>query len=149
MAEILACRRGLVTSMRGCGGQPGKLRLDPNFEPLAALVDAPSMRQATNVQFQPSLGGPVYVYVFGDLMGDTTITGTAFAGLCDNPSNSGIKEVIDYYESNRASVRKETITVTYGSNSLTGFLTQMALSPRDPLYMLTSFSLTIRTLPKE
>jgi hypothetical protein len=149
MSEILACRRGLVETMKGCGGIPGKLQLDPKFEPLAAIIDAPAISQSVNVQFQPSLGGPVYVYVFGDQMGNVTITGTAFAGLCRDQSQSGIKEVIDYYNEQRASQRTETVTVTFGSESISGFLTRMTLSPRDPLYMLVSFSLVINALPKE
>ena len=128
---------------------PGKIKLSPQFEPLAALIDAPSISQEVNVQFQPSLGGPVYVYVFGDKMGNISISGTAFAGLCDSPTNSGVKEVIDFYNSNRASERSEVVTVTYGSEAFEGFLTRMELRPRDPLYMLTSFSLVIHTLPKE
>ena len=149
MSEILACRRGLVTTMPGCGGMPGKLKLSPNFDPLAALIDAPSISQSVNVQFQASLGGPVYVYVFGDKMGNISVSGTAFAGLCDNQNNSGIKEVIDYYNSNRASQRSEVVTVTYGSDSFDGFLTRLELKPKDSLYMLTSFMIVINTLPKE
>lgn len=148
MAEILACRRGLVTTMPGCGGMPGKLRLSPDFDPLAALVDAPSVSQSVNVQFQSSLGGPVYVYVFGDNMGNISVSGTAFAGLCDNANTNGIKEVIDYYEDNRASERSEVVTVTYGSKSFDGFLTRLELRPHDPLYMLTGFTVVINTLPK-
>ena len=149
MAEILACRRGSVVTMPGCGGTPGKVQLNPNFEPFLALIEAPSVDQSVNVQFQPSLGGPVYVYVFGDKMGNITITGTVFAGLCGDLSNSGLKEVIDYYNSNRASQRSEVVTVTYGAEPFEGFLTQLSLQPRDPLYMLSNFSLVINTLPKE
>lgn len=135
--------------MPGCGGMPGKLKLSPDFDPVAALVDAPSVSQSVNVQFQASLGGPVYVYVFGDKMGDISISGTAFAGLCDDQSTSGMKEVIEYYEENRASQRSEVVTITYGTKAFDGFLTRLELRPQDPLYMLTSFTIVINTLPKE
>jgi len=149
VAEILACRRGLVTSMPGCRGTPGKIKLSPAFNPMAAIIEAITTNQSVNVQFQPSLGGPVYVYVFGDNMGDISIAGTAFAGMCDDSSKSGLKEVLDYYNENRASQRQEVVTVTYGSESLEGFLTRMELSPLDPLFMLSKFTIMINTLPKE
>ena len=149
MAEILACRRGLVATLPGCSGAPGRIRLSPNFDPLAALIDAPSVSQQVNVQFQPSLGGPVYVYVFGDQMGNISISGTVFAGLCGNASNSGLREIVEYYNSNRASQRSEVVTVTYGSDSFEGFLTKLMLRPQDPLAMLTGFTIVINTLPKE
>ena len=148
MSEILACRRGLVVSMEGCNGIPGKIEID-GFEPMAAIIDAPSLSQSVNVQFQQSLGGPVYVYVFGDNMGNVTISGTCFAGLCTDEAQNGIKEVIDYYEQSRASQNPDMITVTYGAISVSGFLTKMELNPKDPLYMLTSFRLTINTIPKQ
>ena len=148
MSEILACRRGLVVSMEGCNGIPGKIEID-GFDPLAAIIDAPSIDQSVNVQFQQSLGGPVYVYVFGDSMGDVIIAGTCFAGLCTDESKNGIKEVIDYYDDFRASQNPDLVTVTYGAVSVSGFLTKMALRPKDALYMLTSFQLTINTIPKQ
>lgn len=148
MSEILACRRGLVISMEGCQGIPGRIEID-GFEPLAAIIDAPSIDQSVNVQFMQSLGQPVYVYVFGDNMGGVVISGTCFAGLCTDESKNGIKEVIDYYEDFRASQNPDLITVTYGAASLSGFLTKMALRPKDPLYMLTSFEFTINTIPKQ
>lgn len=135
--------------MPGCGRMPGKLKLSPNFDPLAALIDAPAVSQSVNVQFQASLGGPVYVYVFGDKMGNITVTGTAFAGHCDDPNNNGLKEVIDYYNENRASQRSEVVTVTYGSDSFDGFLTRLELRPKDPEAMMTSFAIVINTLPRE
>lgn len=149
VAEIIACRRGLVTSMPGCRGTPGKIKLNPTFEPMAAIIEAINTNQSVNVQFQPSLGGPVYVYVFGDNMGDISIMGTAFAGMCDDSSHSGLKEIFDYYNANRASQRQEVVTVTYGSESLEGFLTRMTLQPLRTSDILSRFSLVINTLPKE
>jgi hypothetical protein len=151
MAEIIACRRGLVTSLQICrgGGVPAKIRFNPTFDPTAALIESVSWNQHVNVQFQPSLGGPVYVYVFGDLMGNVSISGIAFAGLCDNRGQTGIQEVFRYYNANRASQRSEVITATYGSETTEGFLTELVLRPRSPELMLTSFDMTIRTLPKD
>lgn len=151
MAEILACRRGLVTSLQVCqgGGVPARIRFSPSFAPTAGLVRSVSWNQQVNVQFQPSLGGPVYVYVFGDLMGDVSISGIAFAGLCDNQGQTGLQEVFQYYNANRASQRSEVVTVSYGSESAEGFLTRLALSPMNPELMLTNFTMVIRTLPKD
>ena len=80
-------------------------------------------------------------------MGDVSISGIAFAGTCDTPSQTGINEVFQYYTANRASQRKEVVTVTYGSESSEGFLTSMVLTPYQPELFLTKFTLVIKTLP--
>jgi len=116
---------------------------------MAGLINSVSWGQQVNVQFQPSLGGPVYVYVFGDLMGNVSVRGQLFAGLCNNPGQNGIEEVFAYYNANRASQRKEVVTATYGSESSEGFLTRLIVQPVDARLMLANFSMDIRTLPKE
>jgi hypothetical protein len=133
--------------MEGCEGVPGKLSLE-GFEPLAAIIEAPSLQHAVNIQFQTSLEDAVYAYVFGDKMGQVSLRGVAFAGKCTG-SASGLKDLDDYYKDFRASQRQEVIAVTIGPVTQSGFLTGMVISSRDPKYMLLDFEMTINTLPKK
>lgn len=147
MAELLACHRGKVVVLEGCKGLPARLILE-GFEPVASIIESPEVRQAVNIQFMTSLKDAVYAYVFGDQMGAITLQGTAFAGRCEQ-TDSGLKDVFDYYRNYRAAKRKEVITVAFGPESFSGFLTEMRMWPRDPRYVMVNFVLTFSTLPKK
>jgi hypothetical protein len=147
MSELLVCRRGMVVKMEGHGGIPGKVKLE-GFEPLASIIIAPAIGQRVNVQFQTSLKKSVYVYVFGDQMGNVVIHGIAFAGLCKG-NDSGLKDVFNYYKEFRASVHDKPVTVTFGEETISGFLMAMDMRSKDPDYMTVDFALTISSLPKE
>lgn len=147
MAELFACKRGRVAVMEGCNGVPGKIVLD-GFEPLAAIITSPSISQRVNAQFTPSLKESVYVYVFGDLMGQVIISGVAFAARCEG-EESGMEDVFNYYRDYRASQRQEPVSVTFGKESVSGFLTDVSLSSRDPDLMTMDFKFAVRTLPRK
>lgn len=147
MADLLACQRGKVVVMEGCDGVPGKILLK-DFEPTAAIITSPAITQKTNVQFQTSLKEAVYVYVFGDQMGIVTIAGVAFAAKCEG-DESGLEEIFDYYRNYRASQRKEPVEVTFGKESVSGFLTAADISSCDPSFLTLDFKFTINTLPKK
>ena len=147
MAELLTCRRGVVAVLEGCKGLPAKLMLE-GFKPVASIIESLQVDQAVNIQFMTSLKDAVYAYVFGDQMGSITIQGLAFAGVCQG-SNSGLKDAFDYYKDFRAAKRQEVITITFGPESFSGFLTRMRMQPRDPLAVTVGFELTFNTLPKK
>jgi hypothetical protein len=147
MADVFACTRGKVVVMDGCGGLPGKIVLG-GFEPMAAIITSPSVTQRVNVQFQSSLKESVYVYVFGDQMGNVMINGIAFAARCQGDA-SGMKDIFDYYRDYRASQKKEPIEVTFGKEAISGFLTESNMSSRDPNNLTLDFRFTINTLPKK
>ena len=149
MADLFACQRGRVVVMEGCEGVPGKILLR-DFEPVAAIITAPSISQRTNVQFQTSLKESVYVYIFGDQMGSVVIAGVAFAEKCDS-GESGMEEIFDYYRDFRASKRSEPIEVAFGFSkaSISGFLTASEITSRDPSFLTLDFKFTINTLPEK
>jgi hypothetical protein len=147
MADLFACSRGNLTVMEGCEGVPGKILLK-GFSPQAAIIVSPAISQRTNVQFQTSLRESVYVYVFGDQMGTVTVTGVAFATRCD-ADDSGLEEIFEYYQNYRASQRQQPIEVTFGKESISGFLTASDISSRDPSFLTLDFKFTINTLPKK
>jgi hypothetical protein len=150
MADIFQCQRGKVVVLKGCDGMPVKLILE-DFKPQAAIIIAPRIQQAVDVQFQTSLKEAVYAYVFGDKMGQTDLSGIAFAGRCGNDDAKGLKDLFDYYKEYRASKRKDTITVTFGPEAMSGFLIALSMSPlqADARDMAMSFNMAISTLPKK
>jgi hypothetical protein len=147
MSDLLACRRGTVITIEGCEGIPGTLSVD-GFEGKAAIIVAPAVNQKVNAQFQTSLKESVYVYVFGDQMGNIALSGLAFASRCEDDEN-GIKELFEYYDEYRAAVRKEVVTVTIADKAFSGFLISMDVRPQDPEHMISAFNLAIAVLPEK
>lgn len=154
MAELIASRRGTVVVLTRDDQQgdiPGKVLIE-GFEPLSAIIDSPNIEQSVNVQFQTSLSSAVYAYVFGDKMGSVTIEGTAFAARCGDSGpdleQNGLRDVVEFYNTRRASQDKRLIVVTFGPERISGFLTAMRLYSKDPLHMLLGYSFTINALPK-
>jgi len=118
------------------------------FEGETAIIVAPAITQKVNVQFMTSLKEAVYAYVFGDQMGSITLSGLAFSSRCEDDKN-GIKELFEYYDENRASVKKEVVTVTIADKAFSGFLIAMNVQPQDPEHMISSFNMDVAVLPEK
>lgn len=144
-------RRGFVAVLSEVQGVPGEIELEGLDKPpaFAAIIESPSYRQRTNQQFQTSLEDAVYIYVFGDQMGQLTLNGVAFSAICPNPNPNGLQQVMDYYDNFRASNRPDPVTVTIASHRIRGFITSLDIAPRDPELQLYNFSLGISALPKK
>ena len=98
-----------------------------------------------------SLGTTVFIYVFGDMMGDITINGMVFVGLCSGGSN-GFSSLLTFYAKNRASKQAIPVTVEAGGEEVRGFLTALRLrtnvTSQDPVGAYQDFSLRISSLPQ-
>lgn len=145
MSDIIACRRGTVITIEGCEGIPAMLTVD-GFNAKAAVIIAPAVGQKVNIQFMTSLKEAVYAYVFGDQMGNISLNGFAFASRCDDDSN-GIKELFEYYDEYRASVRKEIVTITIADRAFSGFLVALNVRPQSPENMVSEFNMELSSLP--
>lgn len=154
MADIFNSRPGVVAIISDSSGGvlPGRIFVE-GFKPQAALISGIEYNQQTSQQFQTSLDQAIYLYVFGDAMGDIVVNGLAFLGVCKG-DGEGLLEVFEFYEQNRASKRPEPVKVHVGkSKPIVGFLTGLKLRQTtvgdDPIGFLANFSLIINALPRE
>jgi hypothetical protein len=153
-AEVFCSREGYVVAVAMSRALPGKVKIG-DFEPKAALISSVDFTHRTNQQFQQSLDGAIYVYVFGDLMGEVVIEGRTFAAMCSGAGGdqavSGLREILDFYAKNRAALRPEPIQVTIGDEPIVGFLTNIRVRSQalaeDPTALYHSFTLVVNTLP--
>lgn len=114
-----------------------------------------------NFQFLHTIANDVYVYVFGDRMGQVVLDGISFANKCQfsgstvaqfNPGlytyKHGIEEMMNWYEKNRLSARKDPVFVTIGrSKAFAGFITALTGNVQDPVHRTINFQLTVSLLP--
>ena len=152
MADIFSSRSGYVAVMPGQNVIPGRVHID-GFDPAAALVAGIDYDQATNQQFQTSLDGAIYLYVFGDQMGSVRVRGIAFPIVCGG-AQEGILELLEFYEQQRASTQSDPIEVQVGSRGvIKGFLTAVSVRAEavaeDPASFISTYVLTINALPKK
>lgn len=111
------------------------------------IVTKLDYKQATNTQFQQSLENIIYVYSFGDQMGDLTVSGMAFPRVCGDGNVNGISELFSFYKSNRVSKEVSALRITFAKEVIRGFLVSMALSTVDPSAGIHTFSLLLKTIP--
>ena len=132
----------------------------PSRSAPTALIQGISLDQRTNHQINLSLRQTIYLYVFGNQMGDAVITGFLFGGVCsaglDNTSRSaaldadadGFEDILTFYSENRVSSKNEEVEIIAGkSESLKGFLTGLHIMATDINTLLTPFNMTIKVMP--
>lgn len=110
--------------------------------------------QAVNVQFLHTLGSSVYIYVFGDRVGQITLSGLGFQNPCVGQSAdscdsmTGLEGMYKWYRKNRVAARKRPILVTLGSESLEGFVLDFNADVIDVANGLSQWQMQLATLPE-
>ena len=95
-----------------------------------SIITRITMSMQGNFQFLHTLGGDIYIYVFGDRVGQMTVSGLCVsANDCTAGATAGqhgLEFVLAYYKSNRISTRATPLTMLIGqSTTITGFLAGM------------------------
>ena len=120
---------------------------------------------AGNYQFLHTIGNDVYVYVFGDRMGQVQLHGLSFMASEDqcsgvaggNPtprmpgaggSKHGFELLFEWYTKNRIAARRDPVRVTIGRDpNFKGFVTAVTGDVQDALHRTIQFQMTISLLP--
>lgn len=129
-----------------------KLMPDHTFEDQTAIITRITVSQETNHQFLHTIGGLIYIYVFGDRIGQVVVQGIAFAKDCADESGvgeGGAEKMLEYYKDNRLTAREEEMEVTIGKTPIRGFLTGSSLDIVDPKTRLGQFTYKLATVPED
>lgn len=111
-----------------------------------AIITQLNWRLQTNTQFQQSLENIIYVYSFGDRMGDLSISGLVFPRVCDSGAN-GIENLIKFYKERRVSEKVDLVQITFSNEVIKGYLIGMNLTTQDPSSGIHTWSLLLKTIP--
>ena len=102
-----------------------------------------------NAQFFKTLQNFIYFYIFGENMGDLTISGLCCNAHCaDLQTGMGLEEALTYYKNHSAVNIGGPITVQIGSFGFTAFLTSGDFVIADPATKITRFTFTLATDPQ-
>lgn len=123
------------------------------FEEERSIITRMTLAQQVNIQFLHSLGALIYVYVFGDRMGQIGLSGLSFTCQCDGDASGnkvGAEQMLLWYKRNRASRRRTPIKLTIGNAYiLEGFVTTFSEDVVDPSTNLVQWNVNMAALPED
>lgn len=127
------------------------MSLSPNisYETERSIVTRLTVSQEVNLQFLHTLGSGIYVYVFGDRMGQITLSGLSFACSCPDGVDLGAEKMMMWYKSNRASKRSAPVRITIGKSVIEGFVKSFTEDVVDPSLSLVQWGVNIASLPED
>ena len=150
MSDIFNSSPGTAVIIPGTNTVPGQVTIS-GFDPVAALISHVEYNANTNQQFQYALDSSVYVYVFGDLMGNVIVEGISLLSLCSG-TEGGLSEIFEYYNANRLSKNTTPVSVVVGGDTITGFLTGIKVrssgTAQDQETPMHNWAFHIDTLPQ-
>jgi hypothetical protein len=125
------------------------------FDTQLSIITNITLSQQANVQFLHTLGSLVFIYVFGDRIGQVGLSGFSFAAACnpvgpispDLGPNHGAGQMLDWYRTNRVSSRQTPVQITIGSQLIEGFVTGFTENVIDPSTLLVQWNVTIQSMP--
>jgi hypothetical protein len=151
--NIFSAGPGAVTAINEAGFPPAALFLEGwNGPAFNSIITGVSLQHQGNVQFMHTMQEFVYLYVFGDRVGDMTVSGVSFSRTCapglSNAQAHGLEWTHSYYLANRVALRARPVALVLGLVTVfEGFLVGAGLALNDPQQGLGQFSLKFAMLP--
>lgn len=144
--RILSVNRGVPAGF--VVSVEGMTKVGSAYDQLRAIVQSIGVAERAAVQITHSLRDMVYVYTFGDRMGDMRIGGLALLTDCKDPNLSGFSKIYKYWRANRPGKRKTPIGVSLGTDfAVRGILIDMDMGVTDPKLPVANFNMTLRYFP--
>lgn len=121
------------------------------FDAHRSIITRVTVSQSVNIQFLHTMGKHVYVYVFGDRMGQIGLSGLSFANDCIAPGEShGVVKMFDWYRQHKASKRKDAVRINIGMrDNMDGFAKDFTFDVVDPATQMVQWNLMIAALPED
>lgn len=121
-----------------------------NINEQKSIITRVAISQQTNHQFLHTLGNDIYIYVFGDRVGQIMLEGLSFVENCDGGGGKhGMEQMLKYYKDNKLSSRKDPVQILIGGTTIKGFITGMTNDVVDPKTWLAKYQLTVAIMPEK
>ncbi len=150
MAAVFSPCVGAVAKIPGCSGD-AVFKVDISGGSLTMPISGFALELNGNYQFLHTVNDFIYVYAFGDRIGELTVSGFGFSQTCGNASSAKICNLFDFYTQNRIR-RKGDLSVHIGEcpdANFWAFLTGMRVEVQDPQTAIAQWSLRFNVLPKK
>jgi len=150
MAAVFSPCVGAVAKIPGCSGD-AVFKIEIFGGSLTMPISGFALELNGNYQFLHTVNDFIYVYAFGDRIGELTVSGFGFSQTCGNASSAKICNLFDFYTQNRIG-RKGDLSVHIGEcpdANFWAFLTGMRVEVQDPQTAIAQWSLRFNVLPKK
>lgn len=121
------------------------------FNTFKSIITRIGVGRGSNFNVQPSLDRLMYLYVYGDRVGQVLVSGLCFDGQCgDEGQNSGLAAVHDFYRKNRLALRSDPLILTIGYKaSFTCFLSDLETDSGDADHLISQFNMKLVLIPDD
>jgi hypothetical protein len=97
-----------------------------------------------------TLGNDIFIYVFGDRVGQIMLEGLSFVENCGGGGGQhGMEQMLEYYKNNKLSSKKDPVQILIGGTTITGFITGMTNDVVDPKTWLAKYQLSVAIMPEK
>lgn len=155
MSTLFVTSPGQVVALQDVGTLPLTVFLEnwPGFPAIRAAITHMSAQSGCNYQILHTLQDYIYIYSFGERIGDMMIGGLIFSEACQAIGGpSGLEQIAQYYDTYRLSKYGAPLTVQIGMTGqarVRGFLVGARTDITDAQHQLGQFSLVLKTLTPE
>ena len=151
MVDVFATAPGAVVALDG-PGIPMNLFIEgwEGYAGFKSIISGVQVATENGTQFLHTLRDFVYVYTFGERIGQMTVSGVGFAAQCETGDARfhGLEYTYAYYLEARASNLGRPITVTVGGDTtFFAFVTGMEFGVADAERALSTFSMKMNVVP--
>ena len=115
---------------------------------LNACLTSLAVSGQVNAQFTHMLKRLIYVYVFGERLGDLQLGGVIFPRRCAGPVQPGHVHMQRYYDAFNLAATGRPIKVTVGALTYEAFLIAHQIGTSDPVTSVGSFTLLLHKSPR-
>lgn len=150
MPAIFSPCTGAIAKVPGCEGDAAFAISFGGGAKITAPMTGFVLEQNGNYQFLHTVNDFIYVYAFGDRVGELLISGMGFVKACPGADSAKLCSVFEFYQTNKIS-KKGDLTVTLGDcpdATFFAFLTGMRLELQDPTTQIGQWSLRFSIVPK-
>lgn len=120
-----------------------------SFQAQASIVTRLTISKRVNMQFLHAIGSQIYVYSFGDRIGQASLSGLAFTDVCSARDLLGAEQMLMWYKQHKASVRRDPVKIMIGKQTLETFITDFTEDVVDPTTNLVQWGATLALLPED
>jgi len=115
-----------------------------------SIITRVTISHQGNYQFLHTMGNDVYIYVFGDRIGQITISGLSMASNCSSYGNRhGFELMLEWYRNTRVAARKFPIQISIGQVAMEVFVVGLNGDLVDPSTRIMQYQLSTVLLPEK
>lgn len=152
MPTIFSPCTGAIAKIPGCDTEKVfAVHFDGANGELTVPITGFALEQNGNYQFLHTLNEFIYVYSFGDRIGELVLSGIGFVQTCASAESAKLSNILQFYKENKLSENGK-LSVTLGDlpdATFYAFLTGSRLEMQDPKTMLGQWSLRFNVVPQK